>query len=50
MGRGLDSVGSGQRAFAASCEHCNEPLENINGGKFLNELSGYFLINNDSVL
>jgi hypothetical protein len=38
---GLGLCGSGYAAVACSCEHGNEPLSSVKGGKFLDQLCDY---------
>jgi hypothetical protein len=45
MGRcGLKSSGLRERPAVSSCEHDNKPLGSIKSGKFLNQLSDYYLL------
>jgi hypothetical protein len=44
----LDSSGSGQRPVAGSCEHRIETSGSIKGGEFLDYLSDYQLLKEDS--
>jgi hypothetical protein len=44
----VDSSGSGQGQVAGSCEHDNAPSDVIRNWEFLNQLTDYHLIKNDS--
>jgi hypothetical protein len=46
----VDASGSGYRPVADSCEHGNEPSGSIKGGNFLEQLSDYQLLKQDSPL
>jgi hypothetical protein len=45
---GVDSSGSGYGPVADSCEHGNEPFGSTEGGEFLEKLSTYQLLKEDS--